>query len=146
MTCHFCPIFTYLNETDIEENKLLNEVIICVFFAHKKYSNSFRKLRLNHWCHIDYFNNVLTAFLGLERGSCIAVYAESENSWISSKISWFVFWWWMKVLWVWNNMGVIKDSIFIKTFIKILFCQLWITLLYLWHTVNTNNNVDLYPL
>ncbi len=24
------------------------------------------KLRLNHWCHMDYFNNVFTIFLGLE--------------------------------------------------------------------------------
>ncbi len=31
----------------------------------KKDSRSFIKLRLNHWCHMDYFNNVLTNFLGL---------------------------------------------------------------------------------
>ncbi len=24
------------------------------------------KLQLNHWCHMDYFNNVFTIFLGLE--------------------------------------------------------------------------------
>ncbi len=34
---------------------------------------------------MDYFNNVLTTFLGLERGSYIAVYSESESSRISSK-------------------------------------------------------------
>ncbi len=34
---------------------------------------------------MDYFNNVLTTFLGLERVSCVAVYAGSESSWISSK-------------------------------------------------------------
>ncbi len=28
---------------------------------------------------MDYFNNVFTTFLGLERGSSLAVYAESEN-------------------------------------------------------------------
>ncbi len=60
--------------------ELLNEVIIFVFFAHKKYSRSFLKLRLNHWCHMDYFNDVLTTFLGVEHGSCIAAYAGSENS------------------------------------------------------------------
>ncbi len=36
------------------------EVVIFVFFAHKKYSHSFIELRLNHWCHMDYFNDVLT--------------------------------------------------------------------------------------
>ncbi len=34
-----------------------------------------------------YFNDVLTTFLCLERVSCIAVYAGSESSQISSKIS-----------------------------------------------------------
>ncbi len=50
-----------------------------------KYSRSFIKLRLNHWCHMDYFNDVLTTFLGLERSSCFAVYAGSESSRIPSK-------------------------------------------------------------
>ncbi len=36
-------------ETDKQEKKLLNKVAIFVFFAHKKYSRSFIKLRLNHW-------------------------------------------------------------------------------------------------
>ncbi len=34
---------------------------------------------------MDYFNDVFTAFLGLERGSSVAVYAGSESSRISSK-------------------------------------------------------------
>ncbi len=67
-------------KTDMEENKLLNKVIIFVFFAHKKYSHSFIKLRLNHWCHMDNLNNVLPTFLGLERVSCMAVFAGSESS------------------------------------------------------------------
>ncbi len=29
---------------------------------------------------MDYFNDVLTTFLGLERVSCVAVYAGSESS------------------------------------------------------------------
>ncbi len=33
--------------------ELLNKVVIFVFFAHKKYSRSFIKLQLNHWCHMD---------------------------------------------------------------------------------------------
>ncbi len=37
----------------------------CVFFAHKKYSRSFVKLRLNHWCHMDYCTDVLARFLDL---------------------------------------------------------------------------------
>ncbi len=51
----------------------------------KKYFRRFIKLRFNHWCHMDYFNNVLTNFLGLECGSCVAVYGGSESSQISSK-------------------------------------------------------------
>ncbi len=65
-------------KTDTEEKILLNKVIIVVFFVHKMYSHSFIKLRLN-WCHIDYFNDVLTTFLGLKRVSCVAVYAGSEK-------------------------------------------------------------------
>ncbi len=57
----------------MEEKKLLNKVIIFVFFSHKKYSCSLITLRLNNWCHIDYFNDVLTTFLGFEHFSCFAV-------------------------------------------------------------------------
>ncbi len=64
----------------MEEKKWLNKVIIFVFFMHKKYSRSFIKLRLNHWFHKEYFSDVLTTFLGLERGSYVAVYAGSESS------------------------------------------------------------------
>ncbi len=56
-----------------------------VFFAHRKYSRSFITLRLNHWCHMDYFNDVLATFLGLESVSCIVVYGRPESSRISSK-------------------------------------------------------------
>ncbi len=38
---------------------------------------------------MDYFNDVLAIFLGLDRGSSIAVYAVSESSRISSKTSYF---------------------------------------------------------
>ncbi len=78
-------------EKKLHVTESLNKVVIFVFFAHKKYSRSFIKLRLNHWCPMDYFNDVLTTFLGLERGSCSAVYGGSESSRISSKISSFVF-------------------------------------------------------
>ncbi len=36
---------------------------------------------------MDYFNDVITNFLGLERASCVAVYAGSESSQIELKIS-----------------------------------------------------------
>ncbi len=39
----------------------------------KNYSCSFVELWLNHWCHMDYFNNTST-FLDLERVSCVALY------------------------------------------------------------------------
>ncbi len=68
-------------------DELLNKVIIFVFFAHKKYSRSFVKLRLNPWCHIDYFNYVLPTFLSLDRVRILAVYGGSESSRNSSKIS-----------------------------------------------------------
>ncbi len=35
---------------------------------------------------MDYFNYILNTFLGFERGSCFAVYTESESSQISSNI------------------------------------------------------------
>ncbi len=53
------------------------------------YSRSFIKLRLNHSCHADYFNDVHSTFLGLVRGRFIAVYAGSESSLNASKISEF---------------------------------------------------------
>ncbi len=56
-----------------------------VFLAHKKYSRSFIKWMLKHWCHMGCFNNVLTAFPCLERVSSLAVYEESESSRISAK-------------------------------------------------------------
>ncbi len=36
---------------------------------------------------MDYSDYVLTTFLGLESGSCVAAYAMSDSSRISSKIS-----------------------------------------------------------
>ncbi len=55
-------------------DELVNKVVIFVFFAHKKYSRSFVKLRLNPWCHMDYFNDLLATFLSLDGGSMLAVY------------------------------------------------------------------------
>ncbi len=49
----------------MEEKKLLNKVVIFVFFAHKKYYCSFIKLQLNHWCHMDYLMMSLLHFWAL---------------------------------------------------------------------------------
>ncbi len=49
-------------------DELLNKVVIFVFFVHEKYSRSLVNLRLNHLCHMDYFNNVL------DRVRVLAVY------------------------------------------------------------------------
>ncbi len=56
-----------------------------LFSLRTKYSRSFINLRLNHWCHMDYFNNVLTTCLGLECGSCVAV-AGSKSSHVMKNI------------------------------------------------------------
>ncbi len=66
----FYPIETMT----LEAKKLLNKAAIFVFFAHNNYSCIFIKLRLNHWCHMDYFNDVHTTFQGLECGTSLAVY------------------------------------------------------------------------
>ncbi len=60
-------------DTDPEEKKLVNKVIT-IFFVHKKYSRSFITLQLNHWCHMDVFNDVFTTFLGLKYFSSVAVF------------------------------------------------------------------------
>ncbi len=54
-------------------DELLNKVIIFVFFAHKKYFHGFVKLRLDHWCHMDYFNNFLFMLMDLDRVRVLAV-------------------------------------------------------------------------
>ncbi len=90
---------------DKEEKKLLNKVFIFVFFVHKKYSRSFIKLRLNHWCHMDYFNDVLTTFRGLEHVRCCLRRVRKLSDFIKNilrcvKMNWR----WKKVLRVWNDM------------------------------------------
>ncbi len=87
----------------MEKNCWINYVII-VFFAHKKYSCSFVKLRLNPWYHMVSLR--ITTFLCVDHGSILTVYGGSESSQILSKIYYFVFQRWTKVLWVWNDMRV----------------------------------------
>ncbi len=79
-----------------EEDELLNKVVISVFFCAQKV-----------FYRCPYYVS--------EPWSCriLAVYGGSESSRISSKISSFVFRWWMKLLRVWTAWGwVINDRIF----------------------------------
>ncbi len=57
--------------------ELLNKGI-CVFL-YTKYSRSFVKLRLNPWCHVDYFTNLFVMLLCAARGNNIAVCGEAES-------------------------------------------------------------------
>ncbi len=66
----------------LTNNELLNDAFYhskAFLFSLHTYSHSFIKLRLNYLCHMDYFNDVFTTFLGPECFSCIAVYARSES-------------------------------------------------------------------
>ncbi len=56
-----------------EKSCWINRVII-VFFVYKKYSRCFVKLRLNPWCHMDYFTDVLATFLCVDSGNILSVY------------------------------------------------------------------------
>ncbi len=47
-------------------NKLLNKVVISIFFEYKKYSRCFITFRLNHGWQMDYFDDVFHTFLGLD--------------------------------------------------------------------------------
>ncbi len=68
-----------LAESDWKIRNCWTKLFFLFSLCTKKYSCSFVKLYLNIWCHMDYFNDVLTTFLGLERGSSIAVYAGSKK-------------------------------------------------------------------
>ncbi len=50
---------------NVQREEIVEWSCYFVFFVYKKYSRSFITLRLNLWCHIDYFNNVLTTFWAL---------------------------------------------------------------------------------
>ncbi len=91
LTLHWQQCNCYIQGPETYSSKDIVKIVhvtifeMFVFFAHKKYSRSFIKVRLNHWCHMEYFNDVLANFLGLECCSYIAVFAGSESSWISLK-------------------------------------------------------------
>ncbi len=73
--------------------ELLNKVVIFVFFAHKDYSHSFIRLRLNRWCHMDYFTvsgaeNISVVLLCMEGQRALGFHHKyhqlcSEDEWSS---------------------------------------------------------------
>jgi len=94
-----------------EENTVEQTRYFGCFFAHKRYSCHFIKLRLNHCSHMDYFNHIFTTFLGLESGNNVAVYGGVRKLLDLIKISSFVVWRW-KVFgtswgWVINDWNLI---------------------------------------
>ncbi len=75
----------------LQKDKLLNKVFIFfVFFAYKKYSRSFIKLRLKPWFHMDYFTDLLAMFLYIDRVNYFAVYGRVTEISECIKISSFV--------------------------------------------------------
>ncbi len=70
----------------VNGSRLTQERVKFCFFlcSQKKYSSILIKLRLNHWCHIDYFIDVVFTFLCLDRGSSLTVYGGSESSLVTS--------------------------------------------------------------
>ncbi len=80
-----------------------------LFFVHKVYSRSFITLRLSHWCHMGYFIDVLTSFLGLECGSCSLCRFRKLSDFTKQYLNLCSRW--TKVVWVWKEL--INDRIFI---------------------------------
>ncbi len=73
-------------------DKLLNKVVIFIFYVHKKYSRSFVKVRLNLWFHMDCFNDVLATFLIRLRLSNLITFLSNalllnfqQNIWVMQK-------------------------------------------------------------
>ncbi len=64
----------------LRRRKLLNKVVIFIFFAHKKYSHRFVKLG---WT-TDVTWTILTTFLGLERGSTFTVWVRELSDFIKN--------------------------------------------------------------
>ncbi len=68
------------------EGELLKSSYFCLLCT-QKYSRSFIKFRLNHWCHMDWFANVFGTFLGLERGWTILLrYQQSKEMFIHNML------------------------------------------------------------
>ncbi len=81
------PSYVRLSRRVVEEKNCWIKSLFLFSLRTKKYFHSFVKLQLNPWCHMDYFTNILAICLWTwEHFSCI-VYAGTESSRISSKIS-----------------------------------------------------------
>ncbi len=92
------------SKTDTEENKLLNKVIILVFFTHKKYSRSF----IYHGWTTDVTWTVLTMSLLPFWALNVSVVLLSMQGQKALRFNqkYLNFQRWMKILWVWKDMMV----------------------------------------
>ncbi len=80
----FHPADILQNGTRVTQRRLIWIKSFFFFsFAHKIYSCTFVKLRLNPWYHMDYFTDLLATFLDLDRVRTLAVYGGSESAQIS---------------------------------------------------------------
>ncbi len=71
----FCVLMRYYPKWHFRVTQRRRMVNVLFFLAHKIYSRNFVKLHLNHWCHMDYFNDTMLAmFLSLNRVRILAVY------------------------------------------------------------------------
>ncbi len=71
------------------EDVIWGRIIFC-FSLHKKVFLQLRKLRFNHWCHMDCLPISLLRFWAWEYFSCAAIYAGSESARISSMMDFFL--------------------------------------------------------
>ncbi len=101
--CHFREYPLHVNSircSDLNKNNMAQ-----LTQSVNNVENLSAKWRLNPWCHMYYFTDLLAAFLDVGRVNYIAVYRRSESTQNASEIYSFVFRRWMEVLWVWNDMS-----------------------------------------
>ncbi len=86
--CFVCIIFFFLNNNNLplyEKYESLTSVHKstttdeCFVEIKADVVNACIKLRLNQWSHMDYFNDVITTFLGLECASCVDSQCKDRN-------------------------------------------------------------------
>ncbi len=84
-----------------EANCWINSLFL--FSLRTKYSRYFVKLRLNHWCHMDYFTDVLATVLVLDHVRILAVYGRVRE--LSEFIKYIL------ILQLWNDMRWLTNDI-----------------------------------
>ncbi len=116
----FCTLLKFFSSTSPSSAIIKSipkhwQMVNKVFFAHKKLSHSLIKLRLNHWCHMDYFNDDLTTFLCSMNISVTLLSMQGQKALGFNKKKILIRVLKMNVcLTVWNDMGwVTNDGIFI---------------------------------